>query len=109
MNCGRNSKRSCFRWKDVRKKMMFGSPSYVTGGISFAMLVDGGIILTHLNDDQKSALITEKKAGYFIGHGRAIKKRILIPIRDPAEIDNFLPFITASYASAAQANEPGAE
>jgi hypothetical protein len=95
-------------WKGVRKKILFGSPSYAAGDTTFAMLVDGGIILTRLDDDQKSALISGNQAEYFVGHGRVMKKWVLIPIRDPAEIENFLPSISASYARASEEKDSGA-
>lgn len=90
-----------FRWPDVTEKTMFGSPSYMTRETSFAMLVTGGIILTQLDDDRKATLLADFGAEYFFGHGRVMKKWILIRIRNPGEIDRLVPFIEASYAAAA--------
>jgi TfoX/Sxy family transcriptional regulator of competence genes len=87
-------------WPDVTKKMMFGSPSYARGGTIFAMLVNGGIILTRLDEDRKAVLLNEPDAEYFVGHGRVIKKWIHIRIRDIADIGRYTPFIEASYRSA---------
>jgi hypothetical protein len=38
------------------------------------MLIDGGIILSQFDDEQKAALLSEPNADYFAGHGRVIKK-----------------------------------
>ena len=89
------------QWPDVEKKVLFGSPSYVTRGTSFAMLVTGGFILTQLDEGRKAALLADFGAEYFVGHGRVIKKWVLVRIRDPGEIARFVPFIEASYAAAA--------
>jgi hypothetical protein len=89
------------RWPDVTEKTMFGSPSYVTRDTSFAMLVTGGIILTQLDEDRKATLLANFGAEYFVGHGRVMKKWVLIRIRDPGEIARLVPFIEASYAAAA--------
>jgi TfoX/Sxy family transcriptional regulator of competence genes len=86
---------------DVTKKMMFGSPSYSRGKKLFAMLVTWGIILAGLDGDTREALLKGPSAGYFVGHGRVIKKWIHIRIRDISEIDRYIPFIEASYNSAA--------
>ncbi len=88
-------------WPDVEKKMLFGSPSYTTRGTSFAMLVTGGFILTQLDEGRKAALLAEPNADYFVGHGRVMKKWVVVRVRDPAEIERFVPFIEASYAAAA--------
>ncbi len=94
------------QWPDVEKKMLFGSPSYTTRGTSFAMLVNGGFILTQLDEGRKAALLAEPEADYFVGHGRVMKKWVVVRIRDPAEIERFVPFIEASYAAAAP-TKPG--
>jgi TfoX/Sxy family transcriptional regulator of competence genes len=87
-------------WPGVTKKMMFGSPSYLAGTTIFALLVTGGIILTRLNDDQKSALLSSGMADYFTGHGRVMKKWIVIFIKEPSSVERYLPFIRASYEGA---------
>jgi hypothetical protein len=65
------------------------------------MLINGGIILTQLDDDRKAALLSEPNAEYFVGHNRVIKKWVLIRIRNIADIERYLPFIEASYTAAA--------
>jgi hypothetical protein len=65
-----------------------------------AILVTGGIILTRLNDDQKSALLSSGTADYFSGHGRVMKKWIVIAIKEPSSVERYLPFIRASYEAA---------
>ncbi len=88
-------------WPDVTTKKLFGSPSYAVGGPGFAMLVNGGVILTRLDEDRKAALLSDPGAEYFVGHGRVMKKWVLVRIRDPDELGRFVPFIEASYRSAA--------
>ena len=95
------------QWPDVEKKMLFGSPSYVTRGTSFAMLVTGGFILTQLDEGRKATLLADFGAEYFVGHGRVMKKWVLIRVQDIGEIERFVPFIEASYAAAAPKRGPG--
>jgi len=87
-------------WEGVHKKMMFGSPSYVAGGTSFAMLVTGGIILTRLDEEMRKRLLEDPNAGYFEAHGRIIRKWVRIRIQDPSDIERYLPWIMASYTAA---------
>jgi TfoX/Sxy family transcriptional regulator of competence genes len=88
-------------WPDITKKKMFGSPTYSTRGTIFAMLVNGGIILSQLDDEKKAALLSGPDAEYFVAHGRVIKKWVLIRIQNIADIERSLPFIEASYTAAA--------
>ena len=92
-------------WPDITKKKMFGSPTYSTGGTIFAMLVDGGIILSQLDDEKKAALLSGPDAEYFVAHGRVIKKWVLIRIQDIADIERFIPFIEASYTAASKGKQ----
>jgi len=87
-------------WPGVVKKMMFGSPSYGVGKTFFAMLVTGGIILTRLSEEEKTRLLKDPRAGYFEGHGRTMKKWILISLPDPSELEHYLQFIKLSYEAA---------
>ena len=84
-------------WPEVTKKKMFGSPTYSARGTIFAMLVNGGIILSQLDEAQKAALLSGTDAEYFVAHGRVIKKWVLIRIQDTGEVERFIPFIEASY------------
>ena len=71
------------------------------------MLVTGGFILSQLDEGRKAALLAEPDGKkYFVGHGRVMKKWVVVRIRDPAEIERFVPFIEASYAAAAP-GKPG--
>lgn len=88
------------KWPGVHKKMMFGSPAYMTGKTSFAMLVSGGIILTRLSVPEKERLLEDSTAAYFEGHGRIMKKWIRIPVSSPSDIDAFIPYIRSSYETA---------
>ena len=93
-------------WPDVTRKKMFGSPTYSTRGTIFAMLVNEGIILSQLDDEKKTALLSDPDAEYFAAHGRVIKKWVLIRIRDVAAIEQFIPFIEESYIAAAKGHDP---
>jgi TfoX/Sxy family transcriptional regulator of competence genes len=93
------------QWPDVTKKKMFGSPTYSARGRIFAMLVNGGIILSQLDDEKKEALLSGPDAEYFVAHGRVIKKWVLIRIQNSADIEQFISFIEASYAAAAGGKE----
>jgi TfoX/Sxy family transcriptional regulator of competence genes len=92
-------------WPEVTKKKMFGSPTYSVRGTIFAMLVDGGIILSQLDEDGKAALLSGTDAEYFVAHGHVIKKWVLIRIGDVADVERFIPFIEVSYNAAAKGHE----
>jgi TfoX/Sxy family transcriptional regulator of competence genes len=92
-------------WPEVTKKKMFGSPTYSVRGTIFAMLVNRGIILSQLDEEQKAALLSGSEAEYFVAHGRVIKKWVLIRIQDVADIERFIPFIEASYHAAVKGQE----
>jgi TfoX/Sxy family transcriptional regulator of competence genes len=91
------------RWPGVAARRLFGSPSYTANGTTFAMLVDGGIVLTRLDDERRAALLSEPGADYFVGHGRVMKRWVLVRVGDPGEVERFVPFIEASYAAASGA------
>lgn len=93
------------QWPEVTRKEMFGCPTYSTRETIFAMLVNGGIILSQLDQDRKAALLSESNAEYFVAHGRVVKKWVLIRIQNIADIERFIPFIEASYAAAAGGKE----
>ena len=93
------------QWPDVTRKKMFGSPTYSTHETIFAMLVNGGIILSQLDEDRKAALLSEPNAEYFEAHGRVIRKWVLIRIQDIADIERFIPFIESSYTAAASGKQ----
>jgi hypothetical protein len=90
-------------WPGIATRKLFGSPSYIANGTSFAMLVDGGIVLTRLDDNQMAALLSDPDADHFVGHGRVMKRWVLVRIADPGEIERLVPFIEASYAAASGA------
>jgi hypothetical protein len=87
-------------WPGVMKKMMFGSPSYGVGKTLFAILVTGGIILTRLSEEEKEGLLKDPRAGYFEGHGRVMKKWIVITLPAPSELEHYLPYLRSSYEAA---------
>ena len=91
---------SVLLWPGVMKKMMFGAPSYGVGKTLFAILVTGGIILTRLSEEEKVRLLKDPRAAYFEGHGRVIKKWVIIALPNPSELEHYLPYLQSSYEAA---------
>lgn len=89
-------------WPGVTSKKMFGAPSFAANGTLFAVIVTGGLILTRLGDEEKATLLEDPAVEYFTGHGRVIRKWLFIAIKEPADLERYLPFIEASYREAAQ-------
>ena len=87
-------------WPGVMKKMMFGAPSYGVGKTLFAILMTGGIILTQLSEEEKMRLLKDPRAGYFEGHGRVIKKWVIITLPNPLELEHYLPYLQSGYEAA---------
>lgn len=88
------------QWPDVKRKKMFGAPTYVTGGTIFAILMDAGIVLTRLDEEKRKALLADPGAEVFVARGRVMKTWVLIRIRDLTAIARYLPFIKESYLAA---------
>ena len=51
--------------------------------------MNDGIILTRLNDEEKTRLLEDPRAGYFEGHGRIMKK--WVSLRDSLDLERYLP------------------
>jgi hypothetical protein len=88
------------KWKDIEQKKMFGCPCVKVNGKLFAFLVTDGIVLTKLNDVEKSEIIESFKAGPFKTHNRTMRKWVQIPYRKNLDLESILPYIRLSYENA---------
>lgn len=87
-------------WPDVAATTMFGCPSYQADGTLFAVLVTEGVALTRLPSDHHEQVAQAFETGPFQAGERTVTKWVQVIIEDPAELDDLVPYIKASYESA---------
>jgi TfoX/Sxy family transcriptional regulator of competence genes len=87
------------KWPAVDYKKMFGCPYYLTNGKMFAGLVTKGLVITKLNNLEKSELEKIKKTKAFKAGDKVIKSWVQINV-EPNQLEKILPFVKKSYARA---------
>jgi hypothetical protein len=87
------------KWSIVDYKKMFGCPCYLANGKMFAGLVTKGLVITKLNDQEKSELEKIKKTTPFKAGDRVIKSWVQINL-EPNELKEIMPFVKKSYTRA---------
>lgn len=86
-------------WAGVRAKKMFGCPCFDVGGKLFAFVVNGGIVLTQLSEEQKGAL-ARAGATPFRAAGRTVSAWVRVPVADEADLRRLRPTVRGSYERA---------
>jgi hypothetical protein len=88
------------QWPQVRAKKMFGCPCYQAGGKLFALLVNNGVALTHLPENEREALALKTLVTNFQANEKSIPAWPVARFENKADLSMLLPFIQASYQSA---------
>ena len=88
-------------WPRVSTKRMFGCPSYLTDGRLFALVVDGGIVLTSMSEQDLEKLKLQHKVEPFRAGGRTIARWALLALEAEEDVTQLIPWVRRSYASAA--------
>jgi hypothetical protein len=91
-------------WPQVTTKIMFGCPAYLADGNLFALTVTAGVVINHLDREEKTELEHHYPAGPFQAGKRTIKKWIKVPVTGEEEIKPLVPFLRKSYQSALTAD-----
>ena len=86
-------------WPVVDYKKMFGCPCYLANGKMFAGLVTKGVVITKLNDQEKTELNKIKKTAPFKAGTKIIKSWVQINL-EPNELKQIIPYIKKSYNQA---------
>jgi len=88
------------QWPQVRAKKMFGCPCYQAGGKLFALLVNNGVVLTHLPQGELEALGMKAMLTSFQASEKDVPAWPQAAFESKADLSALLPFIRASYLSA---------
>ena len=83
-------------WPIVDYKKMFGCPCYLANGKMFAGLVTKGLVITKLNNLEKSELEKIKITKPFKAGDKVIKSWVQITV-EPNELKEIMPFVKKSY------------
>ena len=95
-------------WPHVTWGMLFGSRSYRAKDVLFAMIGGKGLILTKLNEEQRSAATAEHDAHAFAGRGKTVPAWTEFTLWGAAGLTPIAPLVRAAYQNAlAEANNPG--
>jgi len=86
-------------WPGVKKKVMFGCPSYMARGDIFAILTTGGVGITRLPNNAREYVIEKFQGGPFTAGKRVVKNWVVVPVRYPEDLNPLIPCIKRSYRS----------
>jgi hypothetical protein len=87
-------------WPEVTARKMFGCPCYLRSNSLFTFIVNGGIVLTKIaEEDRESVMKTMRAAVFDMGRGR-VNKWLTIPVRNADGLKKVLPYIRKSYEGA---------
>ncbi len=84
-------------WEDVITKKMFGCPCYKAKDKLFAFIVTDGVVITKLNEDDKTLLSRKFNISPFVAGKKVVQKWIKISVKDSDDIKKILPYIRKSY------------
>lgn len=87
-------------WQDVRQKKMFGFLSYLAGGKMFAFLVNDGLVITNLNQEEREAIAERYPSESFQAGGRRVGHWLKINLASQADMQDLLPAVRVSYHAA---------
>ena len=83
-------------WYKVTCKKMFGCPCYLANGKIFVGLVIKGLVITKLNELERTELKNKIETQLFNVGGRVLKNWVRVNL-DPPNLKLVMPFIEKSY------------
>jgi hypothetical protein len=87
-------------WPKVTARKMFGCPCYQANGKLFALVVSGGIVITHVSAEDRETLIQQYLAKPFEPGQKTVQAWMQIPAQFRPEIVKLLPYLRKSYDAA---------
>jgi len=96
----RTLEKEILSWPEVMERTMFGIPAYLAKGTIFALLVDKGVVLTSLTEQQRDDVAHRFPSQPFIGHGNPIPSWIQVSIEQEVDLTPLVPYIRQSYENA---------
>jgi hypothetical protein len=94
-------------WPKVRARKMFGCPCYQADGKLFALVVSGGIVITHVLPEDRETLTRQFLAVPFETGQRSLQGWLRVPAQLRQEIVKLLPYLQKSYEAALALQEGG--
>lgn len=87
-------------WPGVTAKKMFGCPGYRADGELFAFLVDGGLVITKLDEDARDRWQQRLGGGPFEPGKQTIARWLQVPLRDEDDLAAALDAVRESHDAA---------
>jgi TfoX/Sxy family transcriptional regulator of competence genes len=87
-------------WTKVTARKMFGCPCYQANGKLFALVVSGGIVITHTSASDREILIQQFLAVPFQPGQSNVQAWLRVPAQFRTEIVKLLPYLHKSYEAA---------
>ncbi|MGQ0796824.1 MAG: hypothetical protein ACT4OI_03000 [Methanobacteriota archaeon] len=94
------------KWPGVATREMMGCLCYFRGKKFFAFLVTDGVVLTKLNEGERSRLSKQSESKPFEMAGRTAASWIQVRMTKPGDLPPVLPYIRTSYEAASARREP---
>lgn len=88
------------RFPLVSTRFMFGSPCYLAADSLFAFLITDGVVLTCLDSDERSELVSSFDAHAFVSGGKTMLRWIQVAASNESDFDRLKVFIKSSYEAA---------
>ena len=88
-----------FKWPQVKTNKMFGCPCYQVNGKLFSFLVTGGVIITRLTEEERTALSHQFQTSPFQAGNKSVRNWTRVTLKSKRELNQIIPFIKKSYNS----------
>ena len=85
---------------DVEPRKMMGCPCYMARDKMFATLMDDALVITKLDEEDRSRLEVELGAGPFIHGEKVMSKWVKVPVKGEGDLAGILPYVRRSYEAA---------
>ena len=92
-------------FRDVNARRMMGCPCYMAGNKMFATIVDDAIVITKLDEEDRTRLEAEQGAGPFTHGTKIMSKWSKVPIEGEEDLRDVLPYVKKSYEAAMKARD----
>jgi TfoX/Sxy family transcriptional regulator of competence genes len=87
-------------WPKVAARKMFGCPCYQANGKLFALVVSGGIVITHVSAEDREILVQQFLAAPFQPEQKTSQTWLRVPAQLKNDIVRLLPYLQKSYQAA---------
>ena len=84
-------------WQNIATKKMFGCPCYKVNEKLFVFLITNAVVITDLNQEDKTKLSKQYPTTFFRANNREMKNWIQIPINNKEDLKPLLPYIRKAY------------